>query len=55
MCYMQDVCPLYRPDGPTDQCLNCVYLQNAKRSITKARIALAIAILAFIITTYIIW
>ena len=55
MCYKKDVCPLYKPDGPCAECLNCEYLKNARESIAHARIALAISLMAFIVITCIIW
>lgn len=55
MCYRHTICPLYKPDGLCEECLNCVYLQKAKRSVRMARIGLLVVFIAFLFTTYMVW
>lgn len=58
MCYRHTICEHYKHcDGNElpEACLNCAYAQQVKRTSRFCQIGLLLAMLAFIVTTYIVY
>ena len=58
MCYKQMICPMFERrtiDGIEDACKNCEYVKRFERTARWSRIGLIGAMIAFVITTYLIY
>lgn len=58
MCYKQTSCPMFERravNGIKGACQNCEYVKRFERTARWSRIGLIGAILAFVLTTYLIY
>ena len=58
MCHKQAICPEFEHrtiNGIKDACSNCEYIKRFKRTARWSRIGLIGAMIAFVITTYLIY
>ena len=58
MCYKQTSCPMFERrivNGIKGACHNCEYVKRFERTARWSRIGLIGAILAFVLTTYLIY
>ena len=59
MCKIERNCPMYeeycRTGNMSVMCKSCVHLKRAEKKIVYARTGLAVAALAFIVSTYILF
>lgn len=58
MCYRKTICPMFERrtiNGIKGACQNCEYVRRFERTARYSRVALIGAIVAFVITTYLIY
>ena len=58
MCYKKNTCPMYLSGKGKNRegvCKNCVYIQRAERNTFYAKIGLVIAIIGFLVSTYLLF
>ena len=58
MCHRKDVCPLYEQrilKEISDVCSNCEYVKRIEKMSYYYKIGLAITLIVFLVTTYIIY
>lgn len=54
MCNDYHTCPMYKK-GKSEACMNCSFLKNAEHSVILYRVGLIIALIAFTVTTSILY
>ena len=58
MCYKKSTCPMYlsgKSKNKEGVCKNCVYIQRAERNTFYAKIGLVIAVIGFLVSTYLLF
>ena len=58
MCYKKSTCPIYLSGKGKNRdgvCKNCVYIQRAERNTFYAKIGLVIAVIGFLVSTYLLF
>ena len=58
MCHKKNTCPMYLAHcgkNKNGACMNCTYLQRAERVTLYAKIALVIAVIGFLVSTYFLY
>ena len=55
MCYRKTMCPFYDPDSINNSCTRCVHIAKAKRTAKLSQIAFVVALIAFVIVTYLLY
>ena len=58
MCHKKDTCPMYLSHCDKNMegaCKNCVYIQKAEKNSFYAKIALVIAVIGFLVSTYFLY
>ena len=58
MCHKQSTCPMYLSHCGKNMegaCKNCIYLQKARKHSFYAKIALVIAVIGFLVSTYFLY
>ena len=58
MCYKKSTCPVYLSGKGKNRdgvCKNCVYIQRAERNTFYAKIGLVIAVIGFLVSTYLLF
>ena len=55
MCYRKTMCPFYDPDSINNSCTRCVHIAKANRTAKLSQIAFVVALIAFVIVTYLLY
>ena len=58
MCYKKSTCPMYlshKGKNKEAACKNCVYIQKAERNAFYAKTGLVIAVIGFLVSTYLLF
>ena len=58
MCYKKSTCPMYLSHNGKNKevaCKNCVYIQKVERNAFYAKTGLVIAVIGFLVSTYLLF